>query len=98
VKKDVVANRVYVSHSDRYLDYARRQFTVVTVNWIAGEPQRMQLQAKVRHGPRLTDCELRSVNCDRWEVTLAEADQGIAPGQSAVFYDGEFCVGGGVIE
>ena len=98
VKKDVVANRVYVSHSDRYLDYARRQFTVVTVNWIAGEPQRRQLQAKVRHGPRLTDCELRSVNCDRWEVTLAEADQGIAPGQSAVFYDGEFCVGGGVIE
>jgi len=98
VKKDVAANRVYVSHSDRYLNHARRQFTVGTVNWITGEPARLQLQAKVRHGPRLTDCELRSVDRDRWEVTLTEADQGIAPGQSAVFYDGEFCVGGGVIE
>jgi tRNA-specific 2-thiouridylase len=38
VKKDVMANRVYVSHSDRYLGYARRQFTAGKVNWIAGEP------------------------------------------------------------
>jgi tRNA-specific 2-thiouridylase len=98
VKKDVAANRVYVSHSDRYLDHARRQFTVGQVNWIAREPERLQLQAKVRHGPRLADCELRSINNDRWEVTLAEADRGIAPGQSAVFYNGELCVGGGVIE
>jgi len=98
VKKDVAANRVYVSHSDRHLDHARRQFTMGPVNWIAREPERLQLQAKVRHGPRLTDCELRSVESNRWEVTLTEADQGIAPGQSAVFYDGEYCVGGGVIE
>ena len=98
VKKDVAANRVYVSHSDHYLDHARRQFTVGPVNWIAGGPERLQLQAKVRHGPRLTTCELRSAGGDRWEVTLTEADHGIAPGQSAVFYDGEFCVGGGVIE
>ena len=98
VKKDVAANRVYVSHSDRYLEHARRRFTVGPVNWIAGEPKGRQLQAKVRHGPRLTSCELRSVGSDRREVTLTEADQGIAPGQSAVFYDGEFCVGGGVIE
>jgi len=97
VKKDVAANRVYVSHSDHYLDHARRRFVVSQVNWIAGEPEPRQLQVKVRHGPRLADCQIRSVDGDRWEVTLAEADQGIAPGQSAVFYDGEFCVGGGVI-
>ena len=98
VKKDVVANRVYVSHSGHYLGHARRQFTVCPINWIVGEPERLKLQAKIRHGPRLTDCELRSIDSDRWEVTLTEADQGISPGQSAVFYDGEFCVGGGVIE
>ncbi len=98
VKKDVAANRVYVSHSDHYVAHARKQFTVNSVNWIAGEPQRLQLQAKVRHGPRLADCQVRSLDGGRWEVTLAEADQGIASGQSTVFYDGEICLGGGVIE
>jgi tRNA-specific 2-thiouridylase len=98
VKKDVPANRVYVSHSNRFLEHARRQFVVGSVNWIAGEPQRLSLQAKVRHGPRLADCQLRSLDGGRWEVTLAEADQGIASGQSTVFYDGESCLGGGVIE
>jgi len=98
VKKDVSANRVYVSHSDHYLEHARRQFAVSSVNWIAGEPQRLDLQAKVRHGPRLADCRVGRLGEGCWEVTLAEADQGIASGQSAVFYDGEFCLGGGVIE
>ena len=98
VKKDVAANRVYVSHSDRFLDHARRQFNVSSMNWIGGEPQRLQLQAKVRHGPRLDGCQLRPLDDSRWEVTLTEPDQGIAPGQSVVFYDGEYCLGGGVIE
>ena len=31
------------------------------------------------------------------EVSLKEKDQGIASGQFAVFYDGEYCLGGGVI-
>lgn len=98
VKKDVAANRVYVAHSDRYLNHARSQFTANPVNWIAGEPERLNLQARVRHGPRLIDCQLRPLEGRRWEVTLTEPDQGIASGQSAVFYDGEYCLGGGVIE
>jgi tRNA-specific 2-thiouridylase len=98
IRKDIAANRVYVSHSEHYLDHARRQFTVNSVNWIAGEPQRLHLQTKVRHGPRLAESELRSLDGGRWEVRLTEADQGIASGQSAVFYDGEYCLGGGVIE
>jgi tRNA (5-methylaminomethyl-2-thiouridylate)-methyltransferase len=98
VKKDVSINRVYVSHSDHCLSHARRQFQVGPVNWIAGEPKQPSLQARVRHGPRLADCQLRPLGKDRWEVTLSQDDPGIAPGQSAVFYDGETCLGGGVIE
>jgi tRNA U34 2-thiouridine synthase MnmA/TrmU len=31
-------------------------------------------------------------------VHLAEGERGIAPGQSAVFYDGEEVLGGGAVE
>ena len=98
VRKDVSANRVYVSHSDHFLRHARREFVVSSANWIAGEPRNPSVRVKVRHGPRLSDGRLRPLGAGRWEVTLAEVDQGIAPGQFAVFYDGELCLGGGVIE
>lgn len=98
VKKDVEFNRVYVAHSNHYLNHAKKQFTVNPVHWVAGEPAQTSLQTKVRHSPHLEECQIRCLGEQRWEVTLGEKDQGIASGQSAIFYDGEICLGGGVIE
>ena len=98
VKKDVATNRVYVSHSDRYIAKARQQFTVGPVHWIAGEPTTRSVQTKVRHSPHLAACQIQPLGNERWEVILQEIDPGIAPGQSAIFYQEEICLGGGVIE
>ena len=98
VRKDVAANRVFVSRSDSYLSHARNQFAVGPVHWIADEPENRLLQTKVRHSPHLADCMIRPLGSKRWEVTLREKDQGVAPGQSAIFYEGDICLGGGVIE
>jgi len=98
VKKDIALNRVFVSHSDSYLKHAQQQLTVSPVHWISGEPTQTSLQTKIRHSPHLAECQIRSLGEKRWEVVLGEKDQGIAPGQSAIFYDGEICLGGGVIE
>jgi len=54
-KKDVAANRVYVSRSDHYLRHARRRFTVGPVNWIAGErcrPAPRRSSASIAARPR----------------------------------------------
>lgn len=98
VKKELESNRVLVSRSDSYFNHARRRFAVAPVHWIAGEPRIPSLQTKVRHSPHLEDCQIQPLGGGRWEVTLRSKDQGIAAGQSAVFYDGEICLGGGVIE
>ena len=98
VKKDLEANTLFVSHSDHCLTHARKDFTVADVHWIAGEPTTTNLLAKVRHGPHLQPCAIRPLGEKRWEVTLENLDQGIAPGQSAIFYDSDICLGGGVIE
>jgi len=98
VRKDLSRNIVYVAHGDRYLDYACKDFTVRDVHWIAGKPANGELQTKVRHSPYLENCRIRPLKEERWAVSLENKDQGIASGQSAIFYDGEICLGGGVIE
>jgi tRNA-5-taurinomethyluridine 2-sulfurtransferase len=99
VRKDLEANCLYVSHAEHYLEHARRQVTLSDVHWIAGlPPQNTELQTKLRHSPHLENCTLRPVDENRWEIMLRNKDQGVAPGQSAVLYDGEVCLGGGVIE
>jgi tRNA (5-methylaminomethyl-2-thiouridylate)-methyltransferase len=98
VKKDLPNNIVYVAHADRYLEYARQEFTVTDVHWITGPPKTEKLLTKVRHTPHLEPCSVEQLSEARYKVTLAEKDQGIAPGQSAVFYEGEYCLGTGIIE
>ena len=98
VKKDLERNIVYVAHSEKYLEHAKEQFTVADLHWINEPPSKTELQTKVRHSPRLEPCEVKLLDGARAEVRLKTKDQGIAPGQSAVFYDGEYCLGTGVIE
>ena len=98
VKKDVEKNIIYVSHKDHVQAYARKQFIAGEVNWIAEAPQKTDLQLKLRHGPELTDCHIEFLDGGRLRVTMARPDTGIAPGQFAVFYDGDICLGGGKIE
>jgi len=98
VKKDIQSNSVFVAHSEAYRTYARDDFIVANAHWICGPPAKAALQTKVRHSPHLENCTLQQIDSDRFQVTLENTDQGIAPGQSAVFYDGEYCLGTGVIE
>ena len=98
VEKDLESNRLFVSHADRYLNHSRREFTVGDVHWIAGPPEKTALQTKLRHAPHLEPCTVHPLSAERWQVILENQDPGIAPGQSAIFYDGEICLGGGVIE
>ena len=53
---------------------------------------------KLRHGEKFYDCKIKFIENNLLRVKLSEKDHGITPGQFAVFYDGEFCLGGGVIK
>ena len=98
VGKDIEENAVWVSHADDLPAHGRRELDVEDLHWIAGRPPalpRDDLQAKVRHGERLHACRLEPAGGGRLRVTLDSPDTGLAPGQYAVFYDGEVCLGAG---
>jgi tRNA-specific 2-thiouridylase len=97
VSKDEDRNIIYVAHGDQRDGTARRVFVVPEPNWIADPPACEDLQVKVRHGPELIAARVRVAADGCAEVELGEADAGIAPGQFAVFYGGQECLGGGAI-
>ena len=97
VDKDVDRNVVYVSHQDRREPRLRSTFIVASPNWIAEPPDGETLSTKVRHGPDLIPCTISPMGTD-YAVELEHPDGGIASGQWAVFYDGDYCLGGGIIE
>ncbi len=99
VKKDIGGNRIYLSRNRDVRDNLNRTFHTGEFNWITGgKPSKENLQVKVRHGEHLIDCRLRFLNDNCAEVSLQEPDQGLAEGQFAVFYDGDICLGGGIIQ
>lgn len=98
VEKDVDGNVVYVSRSSGEGGRIRNEFTVRDPNWISGPPSTSRLTVKLRHGPELLGCSISDAGEGRLEVTLDRGDGGIAPGQFGVFYDGNVCLGGAVIE
>jgi tRNA-5-taurinomethyluridine 2-sulfurtransferase len=98
VHKDPADNIVYISRSYYSSEKERRCFSVGNCNWISGQaPQVSELGVKLRHGQQIHSCTLLYTDTDIL-VTLKERDQGIAPGQFAVFYDGNKCLGAGTIK
>ena len=96
--KDLEKNIIYVSSSMNVLDQKKTTFTVCEPNWITKNPTKTDLTLKLRHGPRINRCTINWLSPDRLEVTMDEGDKGVAPGQFAVFYDGDICLGGARIE
>ncbi len=98
VEKDTKNNVVYVTHGSHRGCRARSRFTVRDLHWTSTAPEQTELQLKIRHGPDLCSCRIEESGPGRLDVVMEVADSGIAPGQYAVFYDGEICLGSGVIE
>ena len=97
VKKDVRQNIVYISRENK-TTRERNNFNVGKLNWISGNPpEKKELRVKIRHGINLYDCIITWRYDSVLNVKLSESDSGIASGQFAVFYDGDICLGGGVI-
>jgi tRNA-specific 2-thiouridylase len=89
-------NEVVVGTRD---DLAVTAFEADARHFIAGDPpaDRFEGQVRIRHRSEDVACEVTVIGTDRLVVETAEPVWAPAPGQSAVLYRGEECLGGGRI-
>ncbi len=93
----VKKNTVYISRKNKAVR-ERDEFNVGKFNWISGSPpHKKELIVKIRHGANYYNCSIIWRDDSTLSVKIDKPDKGIAPGQFAVFYDGDVCLGGGVI-
>ena len=97
VAKDLANDELLIAHADAVDRFRRDRFHIAAPHWIAGPPRRPRLELRVRHGQTPVGCRISSLDDRGLEVVMDEPDAGIAPGQFAVLYDGEECLGGGAI-
>jgi tRNA-specific 2-thiouridylase len=98
VGKDAETNAIFISHAEHRAERARARFSVERPNWFNERPEDgMALSVKLRHGPKQYRAKVQWRDEETLEAFLDEKDPGLANGQYAVFYSGEYCLGGGII-
>ncbi len=98
VSTDVQANVVYVTADPHCPALWTDSQALEDCRWICGElPVAGTYLVRTRHTGQLREVALRPGEDGSCTLTYPEKVRTVAPGQSAVIYDGEVCLGGGII-
>jgi tRNA-specific 2-thiouridylase len=97
VAKDMPSNTITVTTDLADKNIWHKTLQLTDVHWINGAPDlSKKYQVRTRYRAPLISCHLRQ-DGTKWLVDLDDEARAITAGQSAVVYDGEVVLGGGVI-
>lgn len=97
-KKDVENNILYAVQGDEDVLYST-SCEVSSLSFILGEApaQEFDCTVRLRHRQKDRGCRVQILDGSA-HVDFCDKQRAVTPGQSAVFYIGEVCLGGGVVE
>ncbi|WP_337023222.1 MULTISPECIES: tRNA 2-thiouridine(34) synthase MnmA [unclassified Pantoea] len=100
VDKDVARNRLVVAQGAEHPRLMSVGLVAQQLDWVDRQTMTAPLRCTVKTRYRQTDipCEIIPLDSNRIEVRFDEPVAAVTPGQSAVFYLGDVCLGGGIIE
>lgn len=101
--KDMASNQVFVTTDLQDEKLWSRQLHISDGHWINGESailqavQQGRLTVRSRYRAALIPVRSAQRHGSDWQLELTDDIRAVTPGQSAVLYDGEHCLGGGIV-
>jgi tRNA-specific 2-thiouridylase len=95
-EKNLESNTLIVGNRE---ESRQDQFLAEQVNWIAGEPpsSTFRAQIKIRYKAHDMPASVEVMPGDQIKLKLDQPAYDLTPGQAAVLYNGDICLGGGII-
>ncbi|NYT79471.1 tRNA 2-thiouridine(34) synthase MnmA [Alcaligenaceae bacterium] len=97
-RKDLASNTLYVVQGHDHPWLLSTTLQAQDASWVAGEPPAAgTYAAKTRYRQPDADCVLGDLTAEGFSLGFSENQWAVTPGQSAVLYSGDVCLGGGII-
>jgi tRNA-specific 2-thiouridylase len=98
-RKDLTINALYVSQNHDHPWLMSESLATVDACWVSGRPPEVErpLGFKTRYRQSDANGQLMDATPQGFAVRFNEPQWAVTPGQSVVAYDGEVCLGGGII-
>ena len=96
--KRMASNELVVVQGHDHSALLKQALQAEDASWVSGEkPVQKSYGAKTRYRQADSSCNIDAVDDATFALRFGEAQWAVTPGQSAVLYDGDICLGGGVI-
>jgi tRNA-specific 2-thiouridylase len=96
-RKDMASNVLYIAQGHEHPWLCSQHLNAIDASWISGSaPLAGAYAAKTRYRQLDANCALQSAPTG-FALQFEDSQWAVTPGQSAVVYDGEICLGGGII-
>jgi tRNA-specific 2-thiouridylase len=98
--KDMANNRLIVVQGHDHPALLNPKLDALDMHWISGQVPDVSraFAAKTRYRQQDAVCRIAISDSSSTHFTFDEAQWAVTPGQSVVVYDGEICLGGGIIK
>ncbi|MDG2106417.1 MAG: tRNA 2-thiouridine(34) synthase MnmA [Gammaproteobacteria bacterium] len=96
INKDIDQNKLIISQDEDRL-IALGKVELKNMSWVRSQPsENLKCKARFRHGGKLIPVNITKDN-NKYYLDMLDGERAITPGQSAVLYNGDECIGGGII-